>query len=255
MSVQEKNRIGQTLGNYRLEKLLGKGGYAEVYLAVHIHLEIQAAIKVLKLQEELDSLEQAKFLSEAKFMKSLDHSNIIKLYDYGIEMSQKNYDSSTPYLVMEYAPYGTLRHLCPHGERLPLPKVALYIKQIAAGLQYAHNNNVTHLDIKPENMLVRRPDDIALSDFGIAVAGFNTSNLLEQQAELLRKMARGEQIAVPGTAPYLAPERLQGHTQRASDQYSLAVVAYEWLAGRRPFEGSNVEICQKLVNEKKINSQ
>ncbi len=243
--MQAQNRVGQTLGNYRLVKLLGKGGYSEVYLAENIHLGVQTAIKVLKLHN-LDDIEQEKFRSEAKFMTTLEHPRIIKVLDYGIEMSLRGHgDGSTPYIVMEYAPLGTLRHLYPHRTPMPLPKIASYTKQIAEALQYAHDKNIIHLDVKPENMLVRRPDDVALSDFGIAVAGLNTSNLQLQQEEILRKMALGEQISIPGTAPYLAPERLEGHTKRASDQYSLAIVVYEWLTGKRPFEGSDLEICQK----------
>ena len=248
--MQAQNRVGNELGNYRLMKLLGRGGFAEVYLAENKYLGVQTAIKVLKLRD-LDPLEQEKFRSEAKYMTTLEHPHIIKVLDYGIEMSQRGsgVDGSTPYLVMEYAPLGTLRHLYPQREVMPLTKVASYTRQIAEALQYAHDKDIIHLDVKPENMLVRRPDDVALSDFGIAVAGFNTGNLQQQQAEILQKMARGEQVAIPGTAQYLAPERLQGYSQRAGDQYSLAVVVYEWLCGRRPFEGSDLEICRKHASE------
>ncbi len=244
--MQGQNRVGQTLGNYRLVKPLGRGGYAEVYLAENMYLGIQTAIKVLKLRD-LDTLEQEQFRSEASFMTTLEHPRIIKVLDYGIEMSQRGSgnDGSTPYLVMEYAPLGALRHLYPHGTQMPLSKLVTYTKQIAEALQYAHDKDITHRDVKPENMLVRKIDDAALSDFGIAVAGLNTGNVLLQEKEILEKIARGEQIAVPGTAPYLAPERLRGHTQRASDQYSLAVIVYEWLCGSRPFDGSEMEICRK----------
>ncbi len=248
--MQGQNRVGQTLGNYRLVKPLGRGGYAEVYLAENMYLGIQTAIKVLKLRD-LDTLEQEQFRSEASFMTTLEHPRIIKVLDYGIEMSQRGSgnDGSTPYIVMEYAPLGTLRHLYPYGTQMPLAKVVTYTKQIAEALQYAHDKDITHRDVKPENMLVRKIDDAALSDFGIAVAGLNTGNVLLQEKEILEKMDRGERIAVPGTAPYLAPERLRGHTQRASDQYSLAVIVYEWLCGSRPFEGSETEICRKHATQ------
>lgn len=248
--MQAPNRAGQILGNYRLMGLLGKGGYAEVYLAENIHVGVQAAIKVLKLRD-LDSLERDKFRDEARFMTTLEHPHIIRVLDYGIEMSQRGSgnDGSTPYLVMEYAPIGTLRHIYPHGTPMPPAKIVSYTKQIAEALQYAHDKNIIHRDVKPENMLVRRPDDVALSDFGIAVAGLNTGNVLLQLEEIQKKIARGEQISVPGTAAYLAPERLVGRTQRASDQYSLAVIVYEWLCGSRPFQGSDLEICQKHSTE------
>ena len=248
--MQTPNRAGQILGNYRLMGLLGKGGYAEVYLAENIHLGVQAAIKVLKLRD-LDVLEREQFRTEAKIMTTLEHPRIIRVLDYGIEMSQRGSgnDGSTPYLVMEYAPVGTLRHLYPHGTPMPPAKIMSYTRQIAEALQYAHDKDITHRDVKPENMLVRKPDDVALSDFGIAVTGLNTGNLVLQQEEILRKIARGEQITVPGTAAYLAPERLLGRTQRASDQYSLAVIVYEWLCGSRPFQGNDLEICQKHISE------
>nr|HET6901391.1 serine/threonine-protein kinase [Ktedonobacteraceae bacterium] len=248
--MQGQNRVGQKLGNYRLVKPLGRGGYAEVYLAENMYLGIQTAIKVLKLRD-LDALEQEQFRSEASFMTTLEHPRIIKVLDYGIEMSQRGSgnDGSTPYLVMEYAPLGTLRHLYPRGTQMPLSKLVTYTKQIAEALQYAHDKDITHRDVKPENMLVRKIDDAALSDFGIAVAGLNTGNVLLQEKEILEKIARGEQVVVSGTAPYLAPERLRGHTQRASDQYSLAVIVYEWLCGSRPFDGSEAEICRKHATQ------
>ena len=245
--MQGQNRVGQKLGNYRLVKLLGKGGYSEVYLAENIHLGVQTAIKVLK-SRDLDDLEQEKFRSEAKFMTTLEHPRIIKVLDYGIEMGQQT-DGSTPYIVMEYAPRGTLRHLYHHHTTMPLQKIALYTKQVAEALQYAHDKNIIHQDVKPENILVRKEDDAALSDFGIAVAGLNTSNLDIQKEEIRQKMLRGEPLSIHGTSAYLAPERLQGHTQRASDQYSLAIVVYEWLAGKRPFEGSDLEIYVKHEKE------
>ncbi len=245
--MQNQNRVNQELGNYRLVKLLGRGGYSEVYLAENVHLGLQTAIKVLKARD-LDDLEQEKFRSEAKLVTTLKHPRIIKVLDYGIEMDKRN-DGSTPYIVMEYAPLGTLRHLYHRRTTMPLHKIALYTGQIADALQYAHDKNIIHQDVKPENMLVRNEDDAALSDFGIAVADLNTSNLELQQAAILQRNVRGEQISIVGTTPYLAPERLQGHMQRASDQYSLAVVVYEWLTGKQPFEGTAVEVCRKHEQE------
>jgi serine/threonine protein kinase len=244
-----QNRIGEVLGHFRLVKPLGKGGYAEVYLAENIHLGTQVAIKVLRTRL-LQDYEQDQLRTEASVMMSLDHPHIVRVIDFGIDISRRGPDVSTPYLVMEYAPLGTLRHLYPRGTVMPLQKVVSYIKQVAEALQYAHDHVpvVVHHDVKPENMLVRRPDDVALSDFGIAVTGRNTGNLQIQIQELLEKAARQEQVTIPGTAAYLAPERLQGHTQRASDQYSLAIVAYEWLCGHPPFDGNDLELCNKHVN-------
>ncbi|HEU5227441.1 MAG TPA: protein kinase [Ktedonobacteraceae bacterium] len=248
--MQLQNRVGQVLGNYRLTSSLGQGGYAEVYQAENIHLDIKAAIKVLK-SRVLQDIEQEQFRNEAKLIASLNHPNIVKILDYGIENNKHGLDSSTPYLVMEYAPLGTLRHLYPQGTAMPLPEVASYIKQVAQALQFAHEHNpvIVHRDVKPENILVRRPGDVILSDFGIAIEGLATRNLQIQIEQMMQKMARNERIDIAGTAPYIAPERLQGHTQRASDQYSLAVIAYEWLCGQRPFNGKDdMEICAKHLS-------
>ena len=243
--MQGQDRIGQTLSNFRLKRLLGKGGHAEVYLAENIYLVgNQVAIKVLK-SRKLDVVEQDAFRDEAKIMTTLEHPHIIKVLNYGIEAD------NNPYLVMEYAPLGTIRHLYPPGQPVPFSKLFSYTRQIAEALQYAHNHHpsIVHRDIKPENMLVKEMDDLALSDFGIAVEGLDTGNLDLQIARILQKMAHREQELVPGTAPYIAPERFEGHTQRASDQYSLAVVVYEWLCGSRPFTGSDLEICRKHLSE------
>lgn len=244
-----QDRIGQILGNYRLIHLTGTGGHAEVYLAEHIYLKTHVAIKFLT-SETLDKLEQDKFFSEAKFMTTLKHPHIIEILDFGFETSPQDSedDRKTPYLIMEYAPHGTLRNLYPHGTRVPLSEILSYTKQIAEALQYAHDQDIIHLDVKPENMLLRRPNDVVLSDFGIAVAGLNTGNLQQQSSEVSEKTARGEALTIPGTALYLAPERLLGHNQRASDQYSLGIVVYEWLGGKRPFNGSDKEICQQQID-------
>src|SRR5437763_6880147 len=166
----QPNRVGEVLGHFRLMKPLGKGGYAEVYLAENIHLGTQVAIKVLRARV-LQDYEQEQLRTEASVMMSLDHPHIVRVIDFGIDMSRRGPDVSTPYLVMEYAPLGTLRHLYPRGTAMPLQKVVSYIKQVGDALQYAHDHVpvVVHHDVKPENMLARRPDDVALSDFGIAV--------------------------------------------------------------------------------------
>jgi serine/threonine protein kinase len=135
----------------------------------------------------------------------------------------------TPFLVMEYAPGGTLRKLHPRGERLPLPTVVEYVQQVAEALQYAHNERLIHRDVKPDNLLLGQHGEILLSDFGIALLAHST------------RSQRTENIV--GTVSYMAPEQIQGHPCQASDQYALGVIAYEWLSGTRPFSGSFVEIA------------
>ena len=216
------DRIGQQLGNYRLVRLLGEGGYAEVYLGEHVYLDKPAAIKVLRTQLARDGIEQ--FRLEAKRIAYLEHPHIVHVLDLGVE-------GTTPFLVMSYAPGGTLRQRHPKGTLLPLPLIVQYVKQVAEALQYAHEERFIHRDVKPENMLLGRHNELLLSDFGIATIVHSTTSLSVQ--------------AAAGTVPYMAPEQLQEHPRPASDQYALGVVVYEWLCGNRPFDGAFTEVVVK----------
>src|SRR5438132_3985758 len=154
------DRIGQQLGNYQLIRLLGEGGFAEVYLGEHIHLGTPAAIKILHTQLVSDDIEQ--FRNEARTIARLLHPNIIRVLDFGIE-------GKTPFLVMDYAPNGTLRRRHAKGTLLPLDLIVFYVKQVADALQSAHDEKIIHRDIKPEYMLLGLRNDILLRDFGIAL--------------------------------------------------------------------------------------
>ena len=210
---------GQQFGNYRVIRLLGMGGSAEVYLAEHIYLNTQAAIKVLRTR--LGQAEEDNFLREARTIARLLHPNIIRVLDFGMQ-------DSLPFLVMDYAPNGSLRDRHPHGTQVPLATINSYVQQVASALQYAHDQKLVHRDIKPENMLIGRHDEVLLGDFGISLIA-QTSQVQKTQE-------------VAGTIPYMAPEQIQGKPRPASDQYALAVVVYEWLTGTRPFRGSFTEL-------------
>jgi len=214
------DRIGQQLGNYRLVRLIGRGGFADVYLGEHVYLNTQVAIKILQTKIAGDELEG--FLKEARTIAHLVHPHIVRVMDFGVE-------GETPFLVMDYAPNGTLRQRHPRGTTLPLVAISSYVKQVADALQYAHDEKFIHRDIKPENMLLGRRNEVLLSDFGIA---------------LIAQSSRYQHTYdVAGTVAYMAPEQIQGKPRPASDQYSLAVVVYEWLGGDRPFHGSFTEVC------------
>jgi WD40 repeat protein/tRNA A-37 threonylcarbamoyl transferase component Bud32 len=218
------DRVGQQLGNYRLIRLLGQGGFAEVYLGDHIYLGTSAAIKVLRT--ELDSDEIEHFHTEARTIARLVHPHIVRVLEFGVE-------NTTPFLVVDYAPNGTLRKHHARGVPLPLSTVVGHVRQIADALQYAHDQKVIHRDIKPENMLLGRRNEVLISDFGIAlVTGSHYHSTL------------GAQDLV-GTIAYMAPEQIQSQAFPASDQYALGVVVYEWLCGIRPFQGSFTEIAVK----------
>ncbi|HEU5226281.1 MAG TPA: protein kinase [Ktedonobacteraceae bacterium] len=218
--------IGQQVGNYRITAKLGSGGFAAVYLGEHAYLKTPAAIKLLltkvATQKELDA-----FLQEAQTVACLLHPNIVRILDFGI-------DDKTPFLIMDYAPKGTLRQLHSRGTRLPLSTIVSYVKQVANALQYAHNEKFIHRDIKPENMLLGRSDEILLSDFGIALIVQATSDLSTQN--------------IAGTAAYMSPEQIRGKPRFASDQYSLGVVVYEWISGDHPFLGNFAELCAQHIS-------
>jgi serine/threonine protein kinase len=214
------DRIGQQLGNYRLVRLLGRGGFAQVYLAEHLHLKRQVAIKVL--HTTLTHKQKESFLIEAQRLVDLPHPSIVRVIDFAIE-------EDFPYLIMEYAPNGTLRARHPKGSCLSLTTINSYVKYIAAALQYIHEQKLIHRDIKPENLLIGKHQEILLSDFGLATIAHTTSSLSMQ--------------GLAGTPLYMAPEQAQGKPRAASDQYALGVVVYEWLCGTVPFQGTVVEVA------------
>ena len=221
------DRRGQQLGNYRLTRLLGAGGFAEVYLGEHIYLNTTAAIKLLHTQLD-DQFTADYFLNEARTIAQLVHPNVVRTLDFGIE------DGITPFLVMDYAPNGTLRTRHAKNTRVPLSQVVTYVKDVASALQYAHDRKLVHRDVKPENMLVGRNNEILLSDFGIAVVAQTTRSQSERD--------------IAGTVTYMAPEQIEAHPRPASDQYALATVAYEWLSGDVPFTGTWTEIVIKQTS-------
>ncbi len=132
---------------------------------------------------------------------------------------------------MNYYSRGTLRQRHNKGARVPLPVVVSYARQIVTALQYAHDRRLIHRDVKPENMLIGTRNEILLGDFGIAAVAHGTSSMSAQQPG--------------GTIPYMVPEQIQAQARPASDQYALAIVAYEWLCGERPFDGTYAEILSK----------
>jgi WD40 repeat protein/predicted Ser/Thr protein kinase len=214
-----REQKGQQLGNYRLIRPLGHGGFSEVYLGEHIQLGIEVAIKVLRTQ--LSSEDVEKFRTEARTLARLKHPHIVRVFDFGVE-------NNIAYLVMDYAPNGTLRQRHPEGTPLPPTIILPYVEQVAAALQYAHEQKFIHRDIKPQNMLLGSNNEVWLSDFGLAKIVQSTISQITQDEA--------------GSPAYMAPEQFLGKPRPASDQYSLGVVIYEWLCGDRPFKGTFTEI-------------
>jgi len=211
--------VGRSLGRYRLEDLLGQGGMAEVYRATDTKLARTVAVKVILATHAIKGDFLERFLREARMVASLEHPNILPVYDFGE-------DNGAPFLVMPYLSGGTLRERLKAGAA-PLALASAWIAQLADALDAAHAAGVLHRDVKPANVLLGKDDRLFLADFGIA-------KMLESQSGLT---ATG---VVVGTPIYMAPEQAQGHpASPATDRYSLAVVAYEILCGRPPFEGDS----------------
>jgi serine/threonine protein kinase len=217
-------QVGQQIGHYRLLRLLGEGGFAQVYLGEHQYLHSQVAIKFLHTR--LSQPEYHGFLVEAQLIARLKHPQIVRVLDFGLE-------EGVPYLVMDYAPQGTVRQCHPRGTRLPLATITPYVQQVAAALAHAHAQGIIHRDVKPENLLIGSQGELLLSDFGIATLAHCSSS--QRTGELT------------GTIAYMAPEQAQGKPHVSSDQYALGVVVYEWLTGDCPFHGTALEILSQHV--------
>lgn len=213
----------QQVGKYALRRRLGRGGFANVYLGEHIHLRTQVAIKIVRSFDEFDVYT---FQTEARFVAQLRHPHIIRVLDFDLE-------GETPFLVMDYAPNGTVRQRYPEGTQLESRTVLAYVEQVADALYYIHSRRLIHRDVKPENLLLGPNGEVLLSDFGISIAA--------------RRMVVRTQTVV-GTVPYMAPEQIRGRPCMASDQYALGVMVYEWLCGSRPFKGTPHAIAQQHLS-------
>ncbi|MCP3958247.1 MAG: protein kinase [bacterium] len=211
--------IGQRFGRYRIESCLGAGGMAEVFRATDDKLDRQVAIKVVLPAFAAEEQFQVRFVHEARAVARLEHPNILPIYDFGEH-------GGMPFLVMPLIEGGTLadRML---GRPLPPAQVVAWVGDLASALDAAHAAGVLHRDIKPGNVLIGREERLFLADFGIA-----------KMCDATRLTRTG---TVVGTPVYMAPEVAAGRPATSdSDRYSLAVMAYEMLAGRPPFEGENV---------------
>ena len=205
------------LPGYRIQRLIGAGGSARVYLAVQQAYPRQVAIKLLSPEALAVPAARNRFQQEAAIVQRLDHPNIVRVLDAG-------FHGKTPYLAMEYLRGGDLNWNLRAG--LHMQNVLMVAKEIASALDYAHGKGVVHGDVKPENILFNAQGTALLADFGIATV-----------------LARGAgQGAAPrlGTPPYASPEQLRGEPlDGRSDFFNLGVVFYAMLTGRMPFGGSD----------------
>ncbi|MGH8004822.1 MAG: serine/threonine-protein kinase, partial [Limisphaerales bacterium] len=202
---------------YRLVELVGSGGMANVYRAIQVSLEREVAIKRLHPYLIQNQTFLARFEKEAKSAASLRHENLVSVIDYGE-------DAEGYFIVMEYVRGRTLRELLEHG-KVPLEVAIITAHKVALGLGFCHASGVVHRDVKPGNILLSEEGEVKLTDFGIA-------------------KAQDTSITVTGTTlgspAYMAPEQLRSmEVDRRADVFSLGVVLYEMLSGKKPFDGDN----------------
>src|SRR4051812_6202941 len=231
--MEEPRRLG---GRYELGQVLGRGGMAEVYLAMDTRLGRTVAVKTLRADLARDPSFQARFRREAQSAASLNHPAIVAVYDTGEDYID---GVSIPYIVMEYVDGSTLRELLHSGRKL-LPERTLEMTiGILQALEYSHRSGIVHRDIKPANVMLTRTGQVKVMDFGIARAMGDAGMTMTQTA------------AVIGTAQYLSPEQAKGETVDArSDLYSTGCLLYELLTVRPPFVGdSPVAVAYQHVRE------
>jgi eukaryotic-like serine/threonine-protein kinase len=215
---------GQLIGQYKILEILKQEQLADTFLGKGIEGKIPVMIKVPR--PPLKSEFEQNFLTQARVLMGIKHPQILRLRDVGL-------DNHNPFLVSDYVSHLTLRQVFTRGSVQPLETFLPYLKQIAYALQYAHDRHVLHGDIRLENVLLHKDNQILLADFAIEA--------IIQNRELLN-YKHVESIA------YTAPERIQGKAGPASDQYSLAIVVYELLCGEPPFTKSYLEIAGQQIN-------
>jgi len=236
--------IGRTFSKVMIQRLLGRGGMAEVYLGLHTTLNRPVAVKILYGHLLEDDTSMARFRSEAQAVAAMRHPNIVQVYDFDVADDQ-------PYIVMELIEGPSLADyvgvLYKAGKRLPPETIARLITAVAAALDYAHARGVIHRDVKPSNVMLRRergiveltiplPDDVqpVLTDFGVA-----------RMANATVRTASG---SIVGTPAYMSPEQITGAGIDArSDIYSLGAMLYEMLSGRLPFGNDADPVASVLI--------
>jgi serine/threonine-protein kinase len=216
-------------GRYRLTEHIAGGGMGDVWRGVDDVLARTVAVKILLPSLVAEPGFAARFRDEARTMATINHPGVVNVYDYGA-------DAGVTYLVMEYVEGDALSKTLSQVGRLTPQRTMSLIAQAADALQAAHDKGIVHRDVKPANLLVRPNGTLVLTDFGIARREAAASNLTAVGSVL-------------GTASYISPEQASGHgASPLSDVYALGVVAYQCLAGRRPFEGgSPIEIAVQHV--------
>jgi serine/threonine protein kinase len=214
----------QQFGKYQLVRMLWQSDLADVYLGRHIELQTPVAIKRFHGRFVAEVAED--FQRQYSALARLQHPHILSILDYGIA-------DETAFVITAYVPNGSLRLHHPKNTSVAPLKVLNYVQQMSEALAYVHDQGLVHRDMKPQNILVDEQEHLLLADFGTVVESYS----LHPGRSYLREFE--------GTVPYAAPEQLQGKPRRKSDQYALAIMAYEWLCGTWPFTGTFHEVVHQ----------
>ena len=240
---------GTKLGRYEIRSKLGEGGMGEVYLAHDRKLDRKVALKTLPERLLADKSAKTRFIHEAKAASALNNAHIVTVYDIAPEDSRE-------LIVMEYVEGETLRSLL-SKRRLDLKRSLEYIEQVANGLAAAHQAGIVHRDIKPENLIVSNNGVAKILDFGLAkltqrqATALADSHLTTAQHPNAIANVSTAPGTVLGTVGYMSPEQAEGKDlDNRTDIFSLGVVLYEVLTGKRPFEGkSAIDTLHSIINK------
>ncbi len=229
MTTTDRTQGTLFAGRYVLERKLGSGGMADVWLAEDRELGRRVAVKILHERYANDEQFVERFRREATHAAGLSHPNIVSIYDRGTA-------NGSYFIVMEYVEGRTLKELIVTRGPCPVPVAISYTRQVLAAIRFAHRNGIVHRDIKPHNVIVDGEGRVKVADFGIARAG--ASQITEAGS-------------IIGTAQYLSPEQARGApVDESSDLYSTGIVLYELLTGTVPFGGETpVEIAMKHLSQ------
>ena len=238
MSIESGTKIGR----YEIRSKIGEGGMGEVYRARDEKLNRDVAVKILpaSLSDSGDRLHR--FEQEAQAAGTLNHPNILAVYDVGVH-------EGAPYVVSELLDGESLRDRLNTGPIAPR-KVIDYATQIAHGLAAAHNKGIIHRDIKPDNLFITKDDRVKILDFGLAKLSQPSGENIEQ-TDVATRRVHTNPGTVMGTAGYMAPEQVRARTvDNRSDIFSFGAVLYEMLSGRRAFHGeSPIETLNAILKE------
>ncbi len=228
-TTRGQHLIGKEIGSCILERLLGYGGSSAVFLARSLTNDEQVAVKVFLPRSTLDGQMRKsfyqRFLREAEAASQLDHPNILSVFAYGEH-------EGMPYIVMPYMAGGTLSEQIQQHGPLSLEEALHYLEQIAAALDYAHEHNCVHCDVKPANILLDTAGNAALSDFGIV----HVLHDEEEAGSAVKVSPRKSSETLMGTPDYVSPEQALGEKlDGRSDVYSLGATLYALLTGEPPF--------------------